>query len=57
MWPPESSADVPNDYGYSVISYDTIPEGLTIGVMLLLSTVAVVVGTRYFRKRPKWQKW
>jgi predicted secreted protein len=30
-----------------------IPEGLTIGVMLLLSTVAFVVGTRYFRKRPK----
>ena len=32
-----------------------IPEGLTIGVMVLLSTVAVIVGTRYFRKRPKWE--
>jgi pimeloyl-ACP methyl ester carboxylesterase len=30
-----------------------IPEGLTIGVMMLLATVAVIVGTRYFRKRPK----
>jgi hypothetical protein len=31
------------------------PEGLTTGVMMLLSTVAVIVGMRYFRKRPKWQ--
>jgi len=30
-----------------------VPEGLTIGVMLLLTTVAVIVGTRYFRKQPK----
>jgi predicted secreted protein len=30
-----------------------VPEGLTVGVMVLLSTVAVVVGVRYFRKRPK----
>ena len=36
---------------------EPIPEGLTIGVMLLLSTVAVIVGMRYFRKRPKWQNW
>jgi hypothetical protein len=34
-----------------------VPEGLTIGVMMLLSTVAVIVGMRYFRKRPKWQNW
>jgi hypothetical protein len=31
----------------------TIPENLTVGVMVLLSTVAVIVSTRYFRKRPK----
>jgi hypothetical protein len=30
-----------------------IPEGLTIGVMVLLSSVAMVAGARYFRKRPK----
>jgi outer membrane protein assembly factor BamB len=30
-----------------------VPEGLTIGVMMLLSTVAVIVSLRYFRKRPK----
>jgi len=33
--------------------FGVIPEGLTIGVMLLLSTVGVIVGTRYFRKRAK----
>jgi predicted secreted protein len=33
-----------------------VPEGLTIGVMLLLSTIAVIVGTRYFRKGSKWER-
>jgi predicted secreted protein len=33
-----------------------IPEGLTIGVMLTLSTIAVIVSTRYFRKRPRIEK-
>jgi hypothetical protein len=36
---------------------EVIPEGLTFGVMLLLSTVAVIVGASYFRKRPKWKNW
>jgi len=31
----------------------TIPEGLTVGVMISLSTVAVIVSARYFRKPPK----
>jgi len=30
---------------------NVVPEGLTIGVMVLLSAVAVVVGTRYFKKQ------
>ena len=34
-----------------------IPEGLTLGVMLALSTIAVVVSARYFRKRQKWENW
>jgi hypothetical protein len=34
-----------------------VPEGLTIGIMLLLSTVATIVGVRYFRKQPKWENW
>jgi hypothetical protein len=33
-----------------------VPEGLTIGVMLLLSTVAAIVGIRILRKRPKWKR-
>ena len=36
---------------------NTIPEGLTFSVMVLLSTVAVIVCIRYYRKRPKRQKW
>jgi hypothetical protein len=32
---------------------NVVPEGLTIGVMLTLSTIAVIVSTRYFRKQPK----
>ncbi len=35
---------------------NVVPEVLTLGVMLVLSTVAVIVGARYFRKRPKWER-
>jgi len=34
-----------------------VPEGLTIGVMLVLSTVAVIVSIRYFRKRPRTERY
>jgi predicted secreted protein len=37
--------------------FGVVPEGLTIEIILLLSTVAVIVSMRYFRKRPKWQNW
>ena len=50
MWPSNSSADVPNDYGLGELSYETIPEGLSVGVTMLLSTAAVIIGARYFRK-------
>jgi hypothetical protein len=53
MWPPYSNPNVPDDYGYSQLSYTALPEGLTIGVMILTSSVAVVASIRYFRKRPK----
>ena len=55
MWPPQTSANVPNDYGLSEISYEvvTIPEGLSLGAMVLLSTLTVLVGMRFFRKRPQ----
>ena len=32
---------------------NTVPEGLTLGVMLTLSTIAMIASKRYFRKRPK----
>lgn len=50
-WPPASSADNPSTWG-QVNGYDMnpYPEVLTISVMLALSTVAAVVGIRYFRK-------
>ncbi len=56
MWPPNTSADVPNDWGtidYTNFTGTTVPEGLTIGVMLALSSVAAVVSIRYFRKPMK----
>ena len=50
-WPPASSADNPSTWGL-INGYDMnpYPEVLTISVMLALSTVAAVVGIRYFRK-------
>jgi hypothetical protein len=56
MWPPMSDADVPSSWGlndYSSFAGGSVPEGLTIGVMLSLSTIAVIVSARYFRKPPK----
>lgn len=51
MWPPYSSANEPNTYGTGTTVFgDSIPEGLTIGVMLSLSTIAAIVSTRYFKK-------
>ena len=57
MWPPMSTTDAPDSYGYlnADISGGTIPEGLTIGVMVFLSSIAVIVGSRYFRKPQKAQ--
>jgi hypothetical protein len=49
-WPPNSNASVPDGYGLNEVSMETIPEGLSIGVTVLLSTAALVVGARYFRK-------
>jgi hypothetical protein len=33
-----------------------VPEGLTVEVMVLLSTVAVIFATRHYRKRTRWEK-
>lgn len=47
---PASSVDVPNDWGLINALQTVIPETFPIGVMLVLSSVAVIVGSRYFRK-------
>ena len=53
-WAPESSADVPDSWGLvSGFSQDPIPEGLTFGVMAVLSSVALLTGSHYLRKRSK----
>ena len=53
-WPPASSADNPMTWGLlSGYQQDPWPEGLTIGVMLALSSVAAIVSLRYFKKPPK----
>jgi len=50
---PEGSADVPNDYGLLSDMQAVIPETFPIVVVLVLSSVAVIVGSRYFRKETK----
>jgi hypothetical protein len=50
MWPPQSNADVPDTWGIGATVSEAVPESLTIGIMLSLSTIAVLVSTRYFRK-------
>jgi len=55
-WPPTPPASFDNPSTYGLIeTYASAPapEGLTIGVMLALSSVAVIVSIRYFRKPPK----
>jgi hypothetical protein len=55
MWPPYSNANQPDTYGTGTTDFTMvpIPEGLTIGIMLSLSTIAVIVSSRHFRKQPR----
>ena len=48
---PSGSSDVPNDWGLMNSMEGPIPETLNIGVMVLLSSVSVLVGSHCFRKR------
>ena len=50
---PDSSVNVPDDWGVSYSMMEPIPEALTIGVMVLLSSVSVLIGSHYFRKRSR----
>lgn len=50
---PEGSPDVPNDWGLMNAMTTVIPETFPIVVLLVLSSVAVLVGSRYFRKETR----
>jgi hypothetical protein len=50
-WPPApASNDVPNSWGYVPYSMDPVPESLNVGVVLALSSVAVIAGVIIVRK-------
>jgi len=51
-WPP-TSRDVPDRWGVQNYVGEVIPEGFSLGVVVLLSSVAVTVGFYFLRKRPK----
>jgi hypothetical protein len=53
-----TAVDTAGNMATATLTVDsTIPEGLTLGVMLVLSTIAVIAGTRYFRKPPKTERY
>jgi hypothetical protein len=51
-----TAVDSQGNRGWATLSVSSaIPEGLTIGIMMLLSSLAVIASARSFRKRPKVQ--
>ena len=53
-WAPGSDRDVPDEWGLvDGFSMDPIPEGLTFGVMAVLSSVSLLAGSIYLKKRTK----
>ncbi len=52
-WPEGSDADDPSSYGIENYQFAEIPEGLSLGVLVLLSSAAVVVASVVLRKRSK----
>ncbi|MCW4034847.1 MAG: hypothetical protein NWF03_05735 [Candidatus Bathyarchaeota archaeon] len=54
-WPP-TEQDVPDTWGINNYTMDAIPEGLTFAVMGALSSVSLIVGSKYLRKHSKKRK-
>ena len=55
-WPEGSDADDPSGWGLENYSGEVIPEGLSFGIMVLLSSAAVIGASVVLRKRSKkWQ--
>jgi len=55
-WPEGSEGDVPDSWGVENFTMEQIPEGLSFGVLVLLSSAAVVVATVVLRKRSRLDK-
>ena len=55
-WPP-TDPDDPTTWGLIYTYTTTLPDSFSIGVVVLLSTVAVAVGFYFLRKRPKTQSY
>jgi hypothetical protein len=50
-WPSGTPVNVPNRWGL-IATYDTtVPEGLTLGVLVLLSSAVIMLGSFFVRKR------
>ena len=50
---PDSDAATPDDWGLMIAVDDVIPEGLSIGVVVLLTSVAALIASRHVRKRSR----
>jgi hypothetical protein len=55
-WPPDSDTEIPATWGMEDYSSVNIPEGLSFGVFVLLSSVAVIVTAVILRKRLRMDK-
>jgi hypothetical protein len=53
QWPPESDQAVPDGWGLIADYGDLVPESLSLGVIVLLSTAAAAITLYFFHKRPK----
>jgi hypothetical protein len=56
-WPPQSDPDIPGGWGQITGGASSIPESLSIGVIVVTSSVAVAVSFYFLRKRPKTQSY
>ena len=52
-WPDSSSVNAPDEWGLNNTTQDTIPEGFTFTVMVILSSISLIVGSRYLQKRAR----
>jgi len=52
-WPPSPAADTnPNSWGYVPYSMDAAPEGFNVGIILALTSVAVIAGALIIKRAP-----